>query len=82
MPALISRRPFSVCELNGGLTWAGLPHLDAPDDKPQSGLNESQPDTGHRLKQVGANQFSIKPQHPITQPMKHPVPARVRRDAA
>jgi hypothetical protein len=41
---------------------------------------ECDPDATNRLNQIAPNQFSIKPQHPIPQPLKHPVSPRISRN--
>jgi hypothetical protein len=38
---------------------------------------ERPPNTRHGFQNVATHQFSIKPQHAVTKPPKHAVPARV-----
>jgi len=45
-----------------------------------SGLSKSRPNPPHRRNQIAPHEFSLKPQHPVAQPQKHPVPARISRD--
>ena len=49
--------------------------------KQQSDFSESHADECHGLRKIRPNQFSIKPQNPIPQPMERAVPTRISRNA-